>query len=232
LGASSVQSEKQKEKQMSDYQKTFTSRKLDIMDTIIFDSRLKPVDKLVAYVILQHMGKGTAKCWPSEQRIAHLIGGVHVRTVQRSIERLVKAGWFSCTKRNGTVNVYEAAMERGCAAVYGRLREYKEASKAVSPPSETSNTCVTPDGDSGETSNTCVADSGETSNNCVAQPVTPVLPEHLQRGTPIKDEHLHRVAFADANAEPMFNQHTNEYFRKLYGSSADELFARYRAKPK
>jgi hypothetical protein len=91
---------------MTDYQKSFTSRKFNVMDIILFDEDLKPVDKLVAYVIIQHMNHANARSWPSEQRIARLVGGVHVKTVRRSIKRLVKFGIFSVTPRAGTSHLY------------------------------------------------------------------------------------------------------------------------------
>jgi hypothetical protein len=104
--------------------KNFTSGKFNVMNAIVFDDRLKPVDKLVAYVILQHMNSGTLKCWPSEQTIKDLMGGgVHVRTIQRSIARLIKTGWFSCAKRRGAVNHY-TFLGRDSLAVHNELLAY------------------------------------------------------------------------------------------------------------
>jgi hypothetical protein len=100
------------------------------MDTIIFDTKLKPNDKLVAIILVQHMheGLGGAEVWPSTKRIAKLIGDISPKTVERSLEHLVEHGWFEVTRRNGTVNVYRWLGKRA-DEVYREMIAYKEKSK-------------------------------------------------------------------------------------------------------
>jgi hypothetical protein len=105
--------------------KRFSSDKFDLMDAIIFSDELKPVEKLVAITLIQHLGPGKSKCWPSEKRIAKLIGDVSVRTVQRALDRLVELGLFSRTPRDGTSNMYTWIGQKKMRAVLRDLLSYK-----------------------------------------------------------------------------------------------------------
>jgi predicted transcriptional regulator len=73
---------------------TFTSRKMDALDALAADIRLKPVDKLIGLVIIQHVNRGTRKALPSIQRIGERAGGISEPTVKRAIKNLCNTGWL------------------------------------------------------------------------------------------------------------------------------------------
>jgi hypothetical protein len=96
---------------------TFTSRKMNWLTALAADIRLKPVDKLIGFVILQHVNRSTLKAWPSQETISNKSGGVSVPQVKRSIKRLCETGWLERQRRLGkgkdrwAANVYVARFE-------------------------------------------------------------------------------------------------------------------------
>jgi hypothetical protein len=96
---------------------TWTSRKMDWLTALAADIRLKPVDKLIGFVILQHVNRSTLKAWPSQETIHMKSGGVSVPQVKRSIKRLCETGWLERQRRLGkgkdgwAANVYVAHFE-------------------------------------------------------------------------------------------------------------------------
>jgi len=206
---------------------TFTGKKLMWAQCCAYDRRHKTLDKLVAYALTKYLNEDTAECFPGQETIADDLG-VAVRHVRRSLARLTKTGWLHCKRIRSpttgkvsnhysplTTHIAEQAEKMATAAAARKAKRsaQREAPQATNRTRESSGP---------PTKRTRESSSDRTRESS----------EHFHRNT-FKEEHIHRVgAFADANAEPKFDQHTNERFRELYGSSADDLFARYRAKPK
>ncbi|WP_286079860.1 hypothetical protein [Agrobacterium sp. MS2] len=67
--------------------KSFTSWKLDIIEAISCDLALEPIDKIVAFRVMQHINMRSRDANPSLNRIAAQLG-VHRDTVKRSLKRL------------------------------------------------------------------------------------------------------------------------------------------------
>ena len=65
-----------------------------ISNKLIFDRRLKPIDKIVYMTICQHAFNKKIICNPTLERIAFLCG-VSRRYVQTSIKRLIQNGYFT-----------------------------------------------------------------------------------------------------------------------------------------
>jgi len=87
--------------------KTFTSWKLDLLDGIAVDPRLKPFDFQLAYVMLQHMNADTGLLYPSQQVLAVLLDK-DPRHVRRAISNLLSAGWLQASRpRRHSSNQYE-----------------------------------------------------------------------------------------------------------------------------
>jgi hypothetical protein len=83
---------------------TFTGTKLDWLKCICFDRRLKPLDKVVALVIAQHLNAMTATTMLSDRTIADETA-TSPRSVQRSRNRLRRIGWLTW-ERTETANIY------------------------------------------------------------------------------------------------------------------------------
>lgn len=88
----------------------FTSMKLDLLDCMASDRKLKPYDFRVAFVILQHVSEKTGEAYPSDETIAEIAGG-SVRNVYNSRRRLREAGWFSW-RRTRKSNIYRPRHDR------------------------------------------------------------------------------------------------------------------------
>jgi hypothetical protein len=75
------------------------------MDCMMYYPKLKPIDKLIAFVIAQHVNEKTGLAFVSDEVIAERIGGASRRSVYRARGRLRDAGWLTwrCTR---TANVY------------------------------------------------------------------------------------------------------------------------------
>jgi DNA-binding transcriptional MocR family regulator len=96
-------------------------------DFIQFHAReVGPIASMIYMVIRKHEKWGTHQCWPSIARIAHLVG-VSVSSVQRHLDKLVKAGLIMIEPRWGkkgdpTTHLY-TVLDPSPAAVAKRLRE-------------------------------------------------------------------------------------------------------------
>jgi hypothetical protein len=64
---------------------------------------LKPSDRRVGVLLLEHYNRRTGRCDPSMQRMGSLLG-LSVRTIIRSTQRLEKAGLFRKTRHGGNFN--------------------------------------------------------------------------------------------------------------------------------
>lgn len=76
------------------------------LDCIAYDRRLKSADFRVAFVILQHTNEKTGECFPSEKTIADRCGGLSIRHVRRSLERLCKTEWLERKRRHNNSTLY------------------------------------------------------------------------------------------------------------------------------
>ena len=65
----------------------------ETLDQIMASPDLPHVEKIVAYILVQHMGDKSV-CWPSMKTIANATG-LSVRTVERTVPRLMQSGWFT-----------------------------------------------------------------------------------------------------------------------------------------
>jgi hypothetical protein len=227
-----------KEKQMSDYHDndasrksfvlevpaTFTGKKLMWAQCCAYDRRLKTLDKLVAYALTKYLNENTAECFPGQETIADDLG-VAVRHVRRSLARLAKTGWLRCKRirapTTGKVSNHYWPLSTHMAEQAEKMATAAAARKAKRSAQREAQqeTNRTPESSGPPTK--------RTPESCSDR--TPESSEHFHRNT-FKDEHIHRHASAHADARPEFDWHTNEQFEEMYGSSADDMLARYRAK--
>lgn len=102
----------------------FTSWKLDLLDYIHADPRLKPADKCVAFGIAQHVNMKTRDAYVSAETISDetCIGHRHV---QRAIKRLKETGWLE-RRKTQDANIYKFD-DKNVSAMIDRLLVLKEA---------------------------------------------------------------------------------------------------------
>jgi hypothetical protein len=89
----------------ADSNRTFTSRKLDWLDTLAFDRRLSPLAFKVGFRIIQHVNASTGRTRISDATIADEIG-CPARNVYRPRILLRDTGWLTW-RRTRTANIYE-----------------------------------------------------------------------------------------------------------------------------
>jgi hypothetical protein len=89
----------------TDGAKSFTSWKLDLLDCIHADPRLKHADKSVAYSIAQHLNAKTRLAFVGAETISDKTC-VGLRDVRRAVKRLKDTGWLE-TRKTQTANVYQ-----------------------------------------------------------------------------------------------------------------------------
>jgi len=98
---------------------SFTGQKLDWITAAAYDRRIKPSHFEIAFIIAQHINKGTGKAFPSEAWIAEAVG-VSERTVKRAVKLLGEIRWLNIkrkrtydpkTKMWKTRNVYSLRFE-------------------------------------------------------------------------------------------------------------------------
>jgi hypothetical protein len=82
----------------------FVAQRLRTMDALRRDKSLTPSARLVGLEIYGHLNKSSRKAWPSQERLANLLG-FNLRTVKRAIVELVKRGWMT-VDRNRHYNQY------------------------------------------------------------------------------------------------------------------------------
>lgn len=78
---------------------TFTSRKLDLINAMLIDPRLKASGFRVAVVVLQFLNSETGQCNPALGTIAELVN-LSVRTVENGLVSLRETGWIRWTRGN------------------------------------------------------------------------------------------------------------------------------------
>lgn len=84
---------------------TFTSRRLDAMKGAAWDRRLKPVDKLVCFVLWTFVNEKTGNCYPSIELIAER-SALSPRHVSRSLVRLERLQWWKIRRRRQGTSIY------------------------------------------------------------------------------------------------------------------------------
>ena len=107
--------------------KSFTSWKLDLLDCIHADPRLKPADKSVAYSIAQHLNAGRRQAFVGAETISDKTC-VGVRQVRRAVKRLKETGWLE-TRKTRTANMYKFS-EKNMNMMLDRLVVFKDARNA------------------------------------------------------------------------------------------------------
>lgn len=84
--------------------KSFTSHKLNWLDCVANDRRLKHAAFKVAYAIMQHVNSETLVAWLSDDTLVD-VTGISRAQVQRHRESLKEAGWLAW-ERTGNANHY------------------------------------------------------------------------------------------------------------------------------
>lgn len=70
------------------------------LNRVMYCAGISPNQKCMAYAIADHLNCVTLDCWPSQQRLAGLLGNKCVKTVQRATHALVRCGVLA-TKQVG-----------------------------------------------------------------------------------------------------------------------------------
>jgi hypothetical protein len=107
---------------------TFTSRKLDLMNAVMFDQRVDPYSKLVFNALKWFQNAKTGQCNPSDELIASLIGFGDRNRVARSRTKLRAYGYIhwrkTLTSNRYTFNA--AAAKPILAFVMRKLKAHAE----------------------------------------------------------------------------------------------------------
>jgi hypothetical protein len=85
--------------------RSFTSWKLDLINCMSIDPRLKPSDVRLAIILLRHLNSLNGQCNPSEATLAQQMKA-SLRTVENCKSSLESAGWLSW-RRTQKSNWYE-----------------------------------------------------------------------------------------------------------------------------
>lgn len=91
-----------------------TFRGLWVPFAVVRDAALSPGAKLCYAALAYHAGKRD-HCWPSERRLAALLG-VSVRQVRRYVAQLVAGGWITVARTPGGSSTYRFILHPAFAA--------------------------------------------------------------------------------------------------------------------
>jgi DNA-binding MarR family transcriptional regulator len=80
-------------------QKSFTSKKMDIINCMMIDPRISPSQFKVAVCLIQHASANSGAIFPSQERLSVLLN-MSLSVVKRNITDLVKSGWLSKRRQN------------------------------------------------------------------------------------------------------------------------------------
>lgn len=72
---------------------------------VMYNQSLSTTDKAVFMSFSTFCYNGNNKCFPSQKKIADMLN-ICVRTVQRSLKRLVVEGYITIERKLGSVNIY------------------------------------------------------------------------------------------------------------------------------
>src|SRR5882724_4572144 len=126
---------------MAELQKPFTSHKLNWLDCVAIDRRLKPAAFKVAYAIMQHVNSETLVGWLSDETLVD-ITGISSAEILRHRKSLKACGWLTW-KRTGNANLYTPLfdqMPEGLRLILDKrakrkeLREARRAARATVTP--------------------------------------------------------------------------------------------------
>jgi hypothetical protein len=107
-------------------QRSFTSWKLNLLDAMSIDPRLKPFDFRLAFLMLQYMNGKTGKIFPSQETLAGLLN-VSLDSVLRSIKHLKDTGWLTATRPNRQKSNHYAFETRNVNAMLDRRLSIEDA---------------------------------------------------------------------------------------------------------
>ncbi|MCK1507557.1 helix-turn-helix domain-containing protein [Bradyrhizobium sp. 18] len=125
---------------MAELQKAFTAHKLNWLDCVVSDRRLKPAAFKIAYAIMQHVNSETLFAWLSDETLVD-VTGISSAEVQRHRKSLKACGWLTW-KRTGNANVYTPLFDQlpeGLEFILDKrrkrkkLREARRAARAATP---------------------------------------------------------------------------------------------------
>lgn len=71
---------------------------------VIYNKNLSTTDKAV-FCAFSTFCFNSDKCFPSQKKVADILN-ICVRTVQRSLKRLISEGYITIERRQGSVNIY------------------------------------------------------------------------------------------------------------------------------
>lgn len=94
-----------KSEQTAAEKRKFTTWKMDILDGIMSDIRLKEGVKIFAFHVMQHVSSTSKKGWPGLDRLCGIMD-CSLRTVKRHSKELEESGWIKRSRkdRNSTYN--------------------------------------------------------------------------------------------------------------------------------
>lgn len=122
----SVQAMKDAEREAEAHKRTSTSWKLDLLDAMSIDPRLKSSDFRVAYRLIQHRNAVTGLCNPSQETIADETG-LKPRTIREAIKRLENAKWILVRRPNRSASNHYAFSVSNVNAMLDRITLMREA---------------------------------------------------------------------------------------------------------
>jgi hypothetical protein len=114
-----------------DRKKQFTAAKLNWLDCVSSDRRLKPAAFKVAYAIMQHVNSETLVAWPSDETLVD-VTGISRSQVVRHRESLRACGWLMW-KRTKDANRYTLILDQvpeGLEYILTKRAERKERREA------------------------------------------------------------------------------------------------------
>lgn len=105
-GGTTPQQRKDAKREIAENAKSATSQKLDWMDALCIDPRLRPSDFKVAFKLMQFRNAQTGLCNPSYETIADETG-LKPETVRACVRQLSKCGWIAVKRPNRSKpNIY------------------------------------------------------------------------------------------------------------------------------
>lgn len=113
---------------MTEDLKTFTSRKLDLLDALSMDPEVKPNEFRVAFRLVQHANSESFAIFPSQDRIALQLG-IDTRSVRRCLDGLVLKGWLRRERPNRQMSNNYTFCEEKVDAMGDRLRWLAEEAR-------------------------------------------------------------------------------------------------------
>ncbi|MCO6409048.1 helix-turn-helix domain-containing protein [Hoeflea alexandrii] len=127
-GGTTPQQRKDAKREAAENAKSATSEKLDWLDALCIDPRLRPSDFKVAFKLIQFRNAQTGICNPSYETIADETG-LKPETVRACVKQLSNRGWIAVKRPNRSKpNVYRFLLDHVNGMLDRRimLREARE----------------------------------------------------------------------------------------------------------